>query len=765
METLSESSVYDTPDFSLDNEMEDLKIDDLSDEDQDISLDIEELSLDDDMENLQLDDFDTDSLELDDDDLSFDDSLEEEIPVSDSLVPEPAEGVEGDIDSDSDDLGFEDLVGITETDELSDELSETESSNIDMSVEEEEELSFDDSDDLSLGEELDLSATDDFDFEDSSDLSSDDTDDFDLSGEDLDFEDDLSENEELSLDDSDAGEMDLDEFEISDEGFDEDLEIDEFDLGDLGQDFGVLEDDISSIPETEISLDDSSDIEEDLEEEEFEIDEKSFEKVKINLQNLPRNLKLIIEEEIGEKGLKGPSLEKLIDALADGKSPNEIAAITSKIIGKKIKIPTNYAKRTGSDFEEEKGSFQYALLHKIVPLLKIFLISSVIITAISFSVYSFIYKPVHAYILYNRGYEQLEESNYTRSAELFDKAFEKYKMKKQFYRFAEGYIDSKQFEFARNQYNNLLKNYPYDKKGTIDYATMEFEKLADYEHSSELLKEFLIESDKHKRDYDALLLLGDIYLEWGFEDYDRYDDARLAYAKIMSTYGIENIILFRMLRFFIRTDNAKEVDILKERFQADKEAKIDPEAYAELAGYQIDRKDISDVQELLFRAKDVEEGLPEIHYQLARLFNITGEGDEEDKALERTLNNLKNKKPLNRRNLEVNIDTLRRKGERFYTKKEYLQAEEVYQEGIDLLEKSRERNILRGEGQDYGRLYADLGHIYYYISENPDIALSQYEKAEAEGFYSLEIYYNKGYIKYRTENFREALLEFYNSAV
>ncbi|MCK5672877.1 MAG: hypothetical protein KAH95_05860, partial [Spirochaetales bacterium] len=447
-----------------------------------------------------------------------------------------------------------------------------------------------------------------------------------------------------------------DEFELNDDGFDDELEIDEFDLGDLGQDFGVLEEDLSSISETEISLDDSEETSEDLEGEEFEIEENTFERVKASLQNLPRNLKLIIEEEIGEKGLKGPSLEKLIDALAEGKTPKEIASITSKIVGKKIKIPANYAKQTGSDFEEKKDSFQYALFHKILPLLKIFLISSLIIAGISYGSYKFIYRPVHAYILYNRGYEQLEDSNYNRSVEIFDQAVDKYKMKKQYYRYAEGYIESNQWEFARNQYDKLLLNYPFDKKGTIDYATMEFEKLSDYEHSTDILNNFLSE-DKHIRDYEALFLLGDIYLEWGWEDKFKYEEARLAYAKIMSTYGIDNKILFRMLRYFIRTDNSKEVEILKKRFQFDKEEDIDPLAYAELAGYQIERNDIDDVQELLFRAKEVDNTIPEIHYQLARLFNITGEGGEEDKALIKTLLYLKDIQTLNRRNREIKIDT------------------------------------------------------------------------------------------------------------
>ncbi|MCD6396278.1 MAG: hypothetical protein J7L71_01940, partial [Spirochaetaceae bacterium] len=366
-------------------------------------------------------------------------------------------------------------------------------------------------------------------------------------------------------------------------------------------------------------------------------------------------------------------------------------------------------------------------------------------------------------ILYNRGYKQLEDSNYSSSSDFFDQAFNEYKIKKQFYRYAEGYIEADQWSYARSQYDKLLENYPFDKKGTMDYAGMEFKKLADYEHSTEILNNFL-SSDNNKRDQDALLLLGDIYLEWGSENYDKYDDARLAYAKIMSTYGISNKILFRMLRYFIRTDNEKEVSTLKKRFQADPDLEVDPEAYAELAAYQIDKLDISDVQALLFRAKKVDDSLPNIHYQLARYFKMTEEGSEEDKALIKTLASLKQIHLLNRRNRQIKIDTFRRQGERFYQKEEYLQAEEDFHKGIELLKDSRERNIIKGKSPSYGELYADLGNIYYYISQDPDKALDIYEKAENEGFYSNEVYYNKGNVRYRNGDFRQALLEFYNSA-
>ncbi|MCK5198534.1 MAG: hypothetical protein KAR21_09295, partial [Spirochaetales bacterium] len=366
-------------------------------------------------------------LGLSDEDLDFGSITDDSVP--DDLVPEPAEGgfaeelglSDEDIDfgSITDDSvpesvegGFAEELGISDEDLDLGEVepgpvpqdSPPETIEEDFSAEEldlsvEEDIDFGDSvpesleDDFSA-KELDLSVEDeglDFDLSggDSGFDDIDSSDDFGLPGDEIASGDD----EELSFDDSDADDLDLGEFEIGDESFDEELEIDEFDLGDLGQDFGVLEEDLSAIPEESIAPADSSGVDSDLEEEEFEIDEETFKKVKASLLNLPRNLKLIIEEEIGEKGLKGPSLEKLINALAEGKTPKEIAVITSKITGKKIKIPANYARRTGLDFEEEKGSFQYTLIHNILPLVKIFAISTIAIAALSFISYKFIYRP------------------------------------------------------------------------------------------------------------------------------------------------------------------------------------------------------------------------------------------------------------------------------------------------------------------------------------------------------------------------------------
>ncbi len=828
VETDDESNGIEDFEFNLDDEEPafdmdgfdapepDPSVPELVEGDKDIGLDeLEDLGFEDNQEpadsnNMSFEDLISDDLEpenvdsFDESDFSIPEDLSVDIPVSDTPDSEPFDelAVPPAEEDEVEDLNFEEDNSALEESIFSDEdmgLDEL-SADTDLDYSDSEDFPFDDSfadtpvpdqfDELTVppdegaegsSGDIDLDLDD---LDDGIDLSLDDelspgvigeSDDFDLSGEDFELDDsdndgfpeiagnelELGGDEELSLDDSDADSMDLDEFEI-DDSLDEDLDIDEFDLGDLGQDFGVLEEDLSDVLSADIPVNESIPAEEELEEE-FEISEDKFNRVKATMQLLPGNLKLIIEEEIGEKGLKGAPLHKLIDALADRKSPKEIAAVTGRIIGRKIKIPASYAKKTGLEFEEEKDSFKYTFMHNILPLLKIFAVSLIILSAVGYAGFKFIYKPIYANILYNRGYKQLEESNFKSSSDYFDLAFNEYKIKKQFYRYAEAYIDADQWSYARAQYEKLLKNYPFDKKGTMDYAGMEFKKLADYEHSTEILNNFL-STDDNKRDQDALLLLGDIYLEWGWENYDKYDDARLAYAKIMSTYGLSNKILFRMLRYFIRTDNEKEVAVLKKRFQSDSELDVDPEAYAELAAYQIDHQDISDVQELLFRAKKVDDSLADIHYQLARYFRITDEGSEEDKALTKTFASLDRIHTLNRKDLQIKIDAYRRQGERFYQKEEYLQSEEDFHKGIELLSDSRKRNIIKGKSSMYGELYADLGNIYYYISQDPDKALDIYEKAENEGFYSKDVYYNKGNIRYRNRDFRQALLEFYKSA-
>lgn len=553
----------------------------------------------------------------------------------------------------------------------------------------------------------------------------------------------------------------LEELELPDEEFEEgEFEIDEFNLGDLGEEFGVLEEGEEVSSEEELQA--GGEAEGELAEESAppQLSDEDFKALTETLISLPRNLKLIVEEQIGERGLSGEPLNRLVNALVQRRSPKEIAAIASKITGRRIRIPAQYEKKTGAAFEEEKGSFAYAFRHRILPLVRTVLLTAALLALAVFLSYRFIYQPLYALHLYNLGYEQLEERDYPTSESYFQRGLDQMVMKKQFFRYAEGFKEQKQWTLAEEKYEQLLNRFPQDKQGTLDYARMELETLSNYEKSAELLNTYLSEEPQ---DYDALLLLGDTYLEWGQEDPTKYQDARMSYALVMEQYGVSDLLLFRMLRYFIRTDNQPEVMKLKNYFQDRPNTDVDAEAYTELGGYLIDKERFTDVQEVLFRAKEANERLPETHYQLSRYFNRVEEYNEEEKALRNTLSLMQGISPLSSERIEMKVDTYRRLGERLYSRENYLEARANYTRGIELYEDSLSRKLLR-RNEQLGKLYANLADIHYYQGGEYDQADRLYSEAERHLYDSMEMKYKQGYISYRNRDYSDALTEFRQSA-
>ncbi len=355
----------------------------------------------------------------------------------------------------------------------------------------------------------------------------------------------------------------------------EELQVDEFSLQGLGEEFGISEEEEKEFPEFqeeefgEVSLEAPAEAEEEIrvEEEKLELSEEQFASLKNSLNLLPRNLKIVIQELIGEKNLSGESLHKLVDLLVEGAAPAVIAAQVSGITGERIVLPKRFEKRTALAFEEERRTFAYAFRENIFPIIRVFVLSLAFIGLLVFLGYSFIYRPLYANSLYRRGYEQIENDRYTMANESFQTAVDVWAVKNWFYRYAEAFIDKKQFLAASGKYNELLAHYPGDHKGILDYAHLESRYLSNYEKADRLLDRLL---DKNIQDYDALLAKGDNYLEWAEEDPVHFEDARFSYASILDYHGREDEVLFRMLKYFIRTDQLGEVQKLKSLIEARK---------------------------------------------------------------------------------------------------------------------------------------------------------------------------------------------------
>jgi tetratricopeptide (TPR) repeat protein len=494
----------------------------------------------------------------------------------------------------------------------------------------------------------------------------------------------------------------------------------------------------------------------------IELTPAQFEQLKRSLDSLPRNLKIVVQDVVaGSKGSEA-QVSALIHLLVQGASAADIAAVAGRITGKKIRIPAGYEKKTGLAFEEERRTFGYAFRENIWPVIRLFVASALAVGLLSFLGYRFVYKPFAALSNYSRGMSHITAERYSLANERFSNAVSLWPRRNWFYRYAQAFASRRQFTLAQEKYDQLLARYPGDRKGILDYARLESKSLSNYEKADSLLARLL---DKDIHDYDALLASGDNYLEWAAVDGERYEDARRAYASLIRTYGSQDELLFRMLRYFVRTDTLAEVERLRLYYAARPKVKVDPEAFAELGGYLTDkgasdRRHLDDVPNVLFRALAVRADLPEIHYNLARYYKLVDDPAEERKALaDGVVPLLRGGDILTKRRMTMEIDTHTRLGELDYRQKAYLDSEKSFTRAIKLVEKHTAAGLI-GPERIFGQPYAGLGDLQYYVQGNLREALENYGKAEANGYREPLLDYKVGYIGYAAGDWDTAIRRF-----
>ncbi|WP_455382958.1 periplasmic-type flagellar collar protein FlcA, partial [Salinispira pacifica] len=182
------------------------------------------------------------------------------------------------------------------------------------------------------------------------------------------------------------------------EGVDEDLDVDEFNLGDFGAEFGVLERVGAAEAESEEDLNPAISIGPAAERGgvappgEISLSDKEFDALKRTLQTLPLNLKISVEEIIGEGKGSHEQLDRLIQMLVRPTPIQDIASLAGRILGKRIVIPRGYEKRSGVAFEAERRSFAYQFRENILPILRVFVLATGVLALLVFLGYRYIYR-------------------------------------------------------------------------------------------------------------------------------------------------------------------------------------------------------------------------------------------------------------------------------------------------------------------------------------------------------------------------------------
>lgn len=509
--------------------------------------------------------------------------------------------------------------------------------------------------------------------------------------------------------------------------------------------------------------------------EEISLSEEDYKKLEKTLGAYPLNLRIACEELIAEQAVLPDQMASLVKLLVRGAPAKETAALASRLLGRSIPIPKGFEKKTGEELEAEQSSFAYIFRHRVLPILELFLFVLLVSASLFYLSFEFVYTPLKAESIYKKGYERIEAGDYQRASERFYEAFDLWRKKNWFFKYARKYRDKRQYIYAEQKYEELLRFYPRDKQGALEFADFETNYLNNYAKADRTLRNHIL--DYSVDDKEGLLALGDVNLAWGDLEPARYEEARKAFARYIEKYGQEDPVLERMLTYFIRTDNLAEVLPLQAYFMESSRRKISGATLAEMGGYLLDKKlqdvkgvpdknisKIEGLREVLERAIKIDKNLPEAYYHLARYFSKFGKQVDERIMLEKALSVFETAPELSSRRIGYHIDTYRRYALILRNNKEFITSQSQLNEGIKIYEDALQRRVLT-PSPEFGRLYADLGDIEYFRAGNYDAALQYYSTALASGWAPAEIQYRMGVIYYTKSAYGEALERFFASSL
>lgn len=486
-----------------------------------------------------------------------------------------------------------------------------------------------------------------------------------------------------------------------------------------------------------------------------------------NLSEYPLNVRLAFEDLIVKDEFTEDAEFEIIEKILNKAPARQVASTLEKMLDISIPVPRDFEHRTAEEYEAYKKSLSYQLKNKIIPVALIGALSLLVLWGLFNFTKNCIYKPLKANGLYKQGYALLEADEYPQSEMKFNEAVSYRISKKWFFAYARGYRAHKQYQRAGDMYQNILRCFRHDKTAGLEYADMELNDMANYERAEEIVRREVL--DYHINDKDGILMLGDIFLEWATDkDPSKFELAREQYATLIQLYGAQPLYQSRMMRYFVRTDNLREVLQLKPEFEAS-EKSLTSDDWTELSGYLLDkyygpldpsqeylRYEIEGLRGILLKAVRADPSNPVAYYNLAKYFINTNEVEAVESTLQRAIENFNTVPSMKRRDVYKYIDSYRLLGEHYITTTDYLQAQEQFAEGISLFTTERDNAGFAGTPA-IGKLYEDMGNIKYSVSGDYDEALLNYK-------YSVElendtpgIRYRIGYIQYKNKNYLEAL--------
>lgn len=496
-----------------------------------------------------------------------------------------------------------------------------------------------------------------------------------------------------------------------------------------------------------------------------------YKKFRHNLKSYPLNVRVAVEDMIVKNEFTDDVIFEVIEKILKKVPARQLASHLEKMLDIQLSVPRDFERRTAEEYEAYKQSIQYQLKNRILPAIIIGTFALMMLCCSGYLAFQFIINPAIAEKYYKEGYLLLQNDEYPQSEMKFNKALEHAEKKKWFFKYANGYREHKQYDRAEMMYVNILRRFDHDKKGGIEYAEMELYDLANYPKAEDLLKhEVLV---YHIHDPDAMLLLGDVYLEWGTEeDPSKLDLAYNEYMHLVQeSKDVKNEYHARLMRYYVRTDNLKEVLQYKEMFYPI-EKSLGGDDWTEMSGYLMDklygellpqeeylRTSIEDVHSMLKRAVKFSPENPISRYNMSRYYINTDDTAIAIENLKKTLTLFEKAKNLKKRDVYKNINTFRLLGEQYINEREYILAQKTLSDGIDFFEDKNSLSALESD-KNVGIMYADMGDLNYFISGDLDAAQRYYTKSIENKNDCATLRYRVGYIDYTNKDYENAFVNF-----
>ncbi|NIZ40125.1 hypothetical protein PVA45_01150 [Entomospira entomophila] len=545
---------------------------------------------------------------------------------------------------------------------------------------------------------------------------------------------------------------------------DESLDID-FNIGDFG---GISPDQEKSKEQEE---DDEE--EEDAEEEENDAESLIFSQEKIHkinesLARFPRNLRLALHKILANEETSPEDIVRLTQKLLKNASARAMANEVREITGQTIILPSRYQQNAGEDFEKRKHGFVYNFSQFAWPPLRAFMVATVMVALLFFTVFSFLYRPLTASHYYRTGYDYILDNDYDRALLNFGVAHDGWRlgplhvqgwpMQRWFFKYAEAFSGQRQYTQAQEMYSRLLLVYPTSRRAFLEYGDFESRRRANFERADQIYLQYL--NDVNSKDAEVLTARSTNLLRWGAHDASRLAQARDVYATLIASNGVSDRTMMGLLEFAVLTNDRAEIEMWTGVIHAKSRLELDPEILVLTAGWYLDQGRASDAEQLLQKAVFLSDRDPILHYQLARFYEQSNDLFNARKSLEEAIYLIQKSQPMTRQDTEVFIDIFRRSSHlRFEENILDERAQSELERAIAYYENGVERRII-GRNAFHGGMYKELGDIFYIRDRALRLANINYTKALENKFDDADLRYKRGFIAYEHNDIMNAINEF-----